>query len=115
MWDNLELDYEYTAELKEIITSVLKPIEQERFIILFSKLDGNNQYALFNRFSDFYKKPTIKDYFWLIYDNEPREYIEISREILSLFDGNLFYVQEGTLTPYPYYANLFGIDSQGEK
>ena len=111
MWDDLKLDYEYIEELKELVTKVLKPIERERFIILFSQFDDRNQYALFKRLNDFYKKP-IKNYFWLIYDNEPQKYIEISREILSLFEGNLFYVdEEKHLSNYSYWVDLIGINS----
>lgn len=109
MWDDLKLHEEEIAELKALVTSVLKPIEQERFIVVFSQFDGNNQCALFNRLMDFYRHPKGNADYWFIYNDEPQEYEDMSKEILSLFEGNLFYIKEETYD-YRYYADLFSLD-----
>lgn len=83
-----------TRTLEAVIAKIFSSVEAERFWDMFTQFDTINQEAMYERIRDFYNGDIRVSVSWYIWKTEPTEYIAISREILELFDGILFSVQE---------------------
>lgn len=72
--------------IKSKLQEILNATDYIHFNKLLRLLDEDNQHWILNFLNDFLEHPNHNDQ-WCIYQNEPREYVDISEEIFDIVDG----------------------------
>lgn len=102
------------GELREFSNLCIRYLcfaERERFFNILAHFNGDNQAWLISPMIDLMCKSRY-NFTWMVYDDEPKEYVSMSEEIRDLFEGLLWRSEPQELhTGDVYRIKLIAIDN----